>query len=527
MLYKYLPGVSLAVSGILLLFSACGDLGMVLPSTGSYRVSAYVSGTSQAGGFTETLDETSIIGEGIEIRPFFINSVVNDPDLYGLAVHLENKAGKIPGSGVKYVLRSYKAGEENEDTLVYVGRLDGGFPVFPLPKELETGSYTMVFQVLGEKDTLYRTEKPVYFTGKLKFLAGNIRYYLPYAADSQLIPPGMSVMLETHASSSSADAENADPYVIWYSGKKRLGEGKISEGGGRFLWTAGDQTGFNMIRAELFPFTPEPDFRGVSREISLMVSAKSRDSGYYQREAESLAHWYQFSGNLRDTIAPTSTEKALILKEGDSPRWLPEEGIYGLAVGPGDAYILDELSPPIEGEQVGGRLMLHFKPAADGEILSSVFAAENSSEAAELTLYIERENLCLRAKTSLADKTLTAPLLLSNGFISVVIDFTINSKEFSAALVSETAALSPLVLPFFTAAIPEGKSFRLKESFRLGGTPAANGSNQAALPAVTQPAAEAETGLVPAAPADVSAVIDEFAVSAVLPVKNLKSLGPF
>ncbi|MDR2370765.1 MAG: hypothetical protein LBD71_04735 [Treponema sp.] len=515
----------MAASGILLFFSSCGDLGAVLPSTGSYRVSAYVSEISQAGGFKSTLDETSIIGEDIEINPFFINSVTNDPDLYGLAVHLENKTGRIPGSGVKYVLRSYKAKEGNEDVLVYVGRLDGGFPVFPLPEKLEIGSYTMVFQVLGEKDILYRVEKPVYFTGNLNFQAGNIRCYLPYAADSQLIPPGMSVMLETYAYSSSADAEDTDPYVIWYSGKKRLSEGKISEGGGRFLWKAGDQTGFNTIRAELFPFTPEPEFRGVSREISLMISAKSKDSGYYRQEEESLAHWYQFNGDLHDTIAPTSTEKALIPTGGGSPRWLPEEGIYGLAVGPADAYMLEELSPPIEGERAGGRLMLHVKPAADGEILSSVFAAENSPEAAELTLYTEGGNLCLRAKTSFAAKTLTVPLPLNGGFISAVIDFIIRPGEFSAALVSETAVFSPLMLPF-TAAVSGGKSFRLKESFRLGG--AAAGSDQAALPAARQPAAEqeAETGLAPE-PADVSAVIDEFAVSAVLPVKSSQSLGPF
>jgi hypothetical protein len=158
--------------------------------------------------------------------------------------------------------------------------------------------------------------------------------------------------------------------------------------------------------------------------------------------------------------------------------------------------------------------MLHFKPAADGEILNSVFAAENSPESAELALYTEGGILCLRAKTSLAEKTLTVPLLLNGGFISVVVDFTINSKEFSAALVSETAVLSPLTLPFFTPAISGGKSFRLKESFRLGGA-AANGSEQ-----------KAETGLAPD-PADISAVIDEFAVSALLPVKNGNNPGPF
>ncbi|MDR1418826.1 MAG: hypothetical protein LBI86_00430 [Treponema sp.] len=519
--------LSLIVSGILLFLPACGELGTVLPSTGSYRISAFVSKMETAGldtgGEKNTLDENSIIGKDTVIYPFFVSSVINDPDVQGLEVHVEDKMGKI-GVPVRYVLRSFSAEREEGVETVYVGRLDDEFPAFPLPEDLAIGNYTLIFQVLGEKETLYRAEKPFYYVGDIDFRPEDIRVYLPYSSDSRLIPPGASVLLETGA----ACAEDIDPYIIWHNGRKRLGEGKISEGAGRVLWKAGDQTGFDTIRAEIFPFVPEPELRGYSREISLMISAKAKDGNVFRREEASLAHWYQFSGDLSDAKAPTATGKALVPKTGLAPRWFPAEGIYGLSVGPGDAYFLEDPALSVEAEQAAGRLMIRFRPVAEGTILNTVCALEDSSEAPEMTLFCDRESLHFLVRTSQSSKTLTVPLFRYGGFINAVIDFTVDSKNFTAGLVLETDIFPPETL---SLAGTVRETVKLKKSFWLGG-PAPGKTEESSAgdrSGELLPAVSAGSGLFPEQGiTDKGAIIDEFAVSVIQPVEApFENLGPF
>jgi hypothetical protein len=514
----------LIISGVLLFLPACGDLGTVLPSTGSYRISAFADRAETAGleinGEKNTLDENSIVRKDTVIHPFFVSSVTNDPDIFGLEVHLEDKTGKI-GEAVRYVLRGFRGNGEEEVKTVYVGRLDEEFPVFPLPEDLAIGNYTLIFQVLGEKETLYRAEKPFYYVGEIDFRPEDIRLYLPYGSDSQLIPPGAAVLLETGAGS----AEDIDPYIIWHNGRKRLGEGKISEGAGRILWKAGDQTGFDTIRAEIFPFVPEPEFRGYSREISLMISAKAEVKNAFHREEGSLARWYQFNGDLRDTKAPLAAEKEMASKTGLAPKWFPAEGIYGLSVGPGSAYVLEDPLLSAGAEQASGQLMIRFKPVAEGTILNAAFALEGSSEAPEITLFCERGNLHFLVKTSQTAKTFTALLFGNNGFINAAIDFTVDSKNFTAGLTSETAVFSPETLPL--AGVASG-TVKLRESFRLGG-PVPGKTEEAGEQSGELPnAVSAGSALSPEqGTADTGAVIDEFAVFFIRPVKAAsESLGP-
>jgi hypothetical protein len=101
--------------GFALFLTACGDLGMVLPSQGSYRVSARV--TTPKDDFAPdarsiadrakddyTLDACSIVNKYSKIQPYFVNSVANDPDVRGLTVFVQDYAGTIVSRKVRYQL---------------------------------------------------------------------------------------------------------------------------------------------------------------------------------------------------------------------------------------------------------------------------------------------------------------------------------------------------------------------------------------------------------------------------------------
>jgi hypothetical protein len=83
--------------GFAFFLTACGDLGMVLPSQGSYRVNAQVDGDY-------TLDTYSVVAKKSKIRPYFVNSVVNDPDVRGLTVFVQDYSGDIVSRKVQYQL---------------------------------------------------------------------------------------------------------------------------------------------------------------------------------------------------------------------------------------------------------------------------------------------------------------------------------------------------------------------------------------------------------------------------------------
>jgi hypothetical protein len=78
------------------IFGGCGELDTVLPSTGTYQVRALVNDIS--------LDKCAILYQGDKIRPYFVSSVVNDPDITGLIVFLQNAKGEIPGGKIQYTL---------------------------------------------------------------------------------------------------------------------------------------------------------------------------------------------------------------------------------------------------------------------------------------------------------------------------------------------------------------------------------------------------------------------------------------
>ncbi|GHV96036.1 hypothetical protein AGMMS50293_23560 [Spirochaetia bacterium] len=470
---------ALTVLIVLIFFSNCSELDSVLSSTGTYQVKALVNDVS--------LDECSIISSGDKIRPYFASSIDNDPDITGLMVYLKNPKGEILGGKIHYTLKpktdtvletktstgedkteektedktesSKNSGEETEksettkltgaaetsadtididtivieDAVIHVKRLDKNLPYFSMPKNLSMGQYTLVFQVIGGKENLGRSERPFYYLDNAKFSLKDIRIYLPgLNAGSRLIPAGATIMLEARLDFDS----QLDPYIIWYNGKKVISEGRFSNEAGTILWKAPDQNGFHYLRAEAFPFHTRQGFKGSSREISLPVSSKTTSENLLPGDAPELLHWYQFEGSLKDSKSPMSTEWVLKPKEEKLPGWSPAGSSYGLSAGPGEAYLLPAVSFFREETKGGGRFLFRLKPVADGSVFSARFGI-SSTESLQMSLNLKEENLILRLNASgvppvEVSETLSSPE--SGMYITITIDFFILPEHFGVKL---------------------------------------------------------------------------------------------
>ena len=257
--------------------------------------------------------------------------------------------------------------EKYEDRIIPVDRLDKECPPFTLTEAIPIGYYFMVFQVLGGKDTLYQVERPVFFLGDAEIVFDDIRYYLPgLSSNAYFVPQGIDILITALVNADS----RLDPYIVWYAGKKPVGEGRAADiEAGDFIWKVPDQTGFHTIRAELFPFKPPEGAikaRGMEKELSLPVSSKSVVVGYFTDIAGSLSQWYQFQRDLRDSKREDRALRSLDRKE---PRWMTSIGLYGLLVGTGNRYRLAD-NPFAFGpdEQARGKLVFHLSTADDGTI---------------------------------------------------------------------------------------------------------------------------------------------------------------
>lgn len=513
-------------------FSACGELDMVLPSAGTYQVDALVNETP--------LNECSLIGKADRIYPYFVNPVTDDPDVTGLLVFLQDSSGQIVGQKIQYTLggetaepeqpppgsgespeesetdskpegETIKASEsihiiepaeiEESVTLIPVNRLDESLPFFTLPDSLEFGHYTMTFQVLGEKEILYREEKPVYFLEDAEFSLGDIQKYLPdVTTGTHLIPPGLTIMLEAPVVSD----ERFDPYIIWYSGRKRLSEGRLAGGAGFMLWKAPEQTGFHTIRAEVFPVRPVSNLVGKSREITLPISSKVKNTGYFEPESEHIVYWYQFQGNLQDSKTPVSTERALIPRGEKASRWLPEDNIYGLVTGPKTSYVLSRFSlVPPEEKHNSGRFMFRFKPVSEGLVLSVLFASESApldQVYMNLSFSGETLNLDLIGREASASIPLSYTPEEDHGFITLFVDFSLREDRFDARLRMEDGG----GLPAEPVSIPLTNSLNGEGSLQLGAS--------LIKPEYKEEQADPVSPEVPAV-FPVTAIFDEFALS--------------
>jgi hypothetical protein len=418
------PTMILLWVGLCILSAACNQLDTVLPSAGTYQVNALVNQFS--------LDECSVIATGDTVLPYFSSPVAGDPDLAGLVVYLEDSEGVVLGNHVRYTMKpgagslpdggpqsggedgepeadnlfedeaaspvaadpvpaySYSRGglDPTKEKIILVSGFTGKLPSFPIPEELKIGSYTLVFEIRGEQDLLSRISRPVYYIGDQEFAVGDIQCYLPgFYGSGNLAPPGLTVMLETRLSFS----EGLDPYIVWYNGDQRIGEGPAAEGAARMLWKTPQKSGFHTIRAELFPFRPQKNQKGKIRELSLPISPGNEAVGAPSAADENFLYWYQFAGNLLDTRGGAALDQI----HGDKAElpWRPAKQIYGLALERGEGYEAPRM--PLKLTETGEgnlRLTVRFFPLKEGPIVT---ARLGTVHLVTITLALAEETLTL------------------------------------------------------------------------------------------------------------------------------------
>jgi hypothetical protein len=511
--------LSIPVLVFILIFSAvvfsCGELDTVFPASGTYRVNALVN--------NRTLDDCAVIRGDDMIQPFFGNSVANDPDVSGLTVFLKDSAGAVYGKTL-YTLKADTAGREDapdEETVIYVSRLDRDIPYFTIPEGLNPGTYIMVFQIMGEKDSLYEIERQVYYLAEASFSLEDIRNYLPgLAGNSSLAPPGVTVMLEAQAYFDSS----LDPYIIWYNGRKKIGEGRVIQGANRFMWKAPEQTGFLTIRAELFPFMPvheDPSVKpaaGAALEMSMAVSSKGQRA-YFERPARDILHLYQFWGDLQDSLNPGRSDMALNSPLGQEIRWAPADGIYGLALAEGDTYSTPDFPFTIRNGEGSGQILLHFKTLAEGHIMKFSLGLEDASSL-DLDLSYVKGAILLSALPN--GNPLLRFLPAGESFTAIYLGFTAAGNSLTLYLGSETQEFPPENIKLNLPAALSGKGsltlqFIPERANPAEAVPYGNGAEQ------TQAAENLNTG-APSTEADAEKpaglIVDELVLSGFSPASG-------
>jgi hypothetical protein len=214
---------------------------------------------------------------------------------------------------------------------------------------------------------LSRARQPFYYIGDQQFTVGEIRHYLPeFSENRYLVSQGLTVMLETPLEYGGA----LDPYIIWYNGKNKIGEGFASAGTARMLWAAPLRSGFHAIRAELFPFGPQAGLQGKIKEFSLPVSPKNERKTAAGTESGGYLYRYLFAGDLLDAETGAGLDPVQI--SGLPLAWYPAEQVYGLGLREGDIYETPGYSLDLSGEELG-ELTLFIRALAleDGGIFTA------------------------------------------------------------------------------------------------------------------------------------------------------------
>jgi hypothetical protein len=483
-------------TALVILMSACNQLDTVLPSIGTYRVNALVNHSS--------LDECSVITADDTILPYFSSSVAGDPDLANLVVYLEDSGGKPVGNRVRYTTEPVPAAETTTENTVDASKTDtpategspglekpletaespsesgvpksgdetaavpagtvtdpstahslvipvnnftGQLPPFPLAGDIEIGYYTMVFEIRGKQELLGRAERQILYTGDQEFSSGGIRYYLPGVyGNRHLVPQDLNVMLETQVNY----GEDLSPYIVWYNGSRRIGEGFVSDGVARILWKASRQTGFHTIRAELFPLEPQKAAKGIVQELSLPVSSQVEETPPLAARSNEFLYQYQLSGDLRET--GTGAELSREHTGTGTPLWYPAAQIYGLALKNGDSY---EASPRVldltaisAGDKTGLlRFFVHFFPLSEGTILSAMLGY--GPNAVTLRLFLAENALYLEAEGG-GGRILSDPMEIDGAyasFMGLALDVEIRKTGLSLSFVPADSSLLPQVPP--------------------------------------------------------------------------------
>jgi hypothetical protein len=212
----------------------------------------------------------------------------------------------------------------------------------------------------------------------------------------------------------------------------------VIQGANRFMWKAPEQTGFLTIRAELFPFMPaheDPSVKpaaGTALEMSVAVSSRGQHT-YFNRPKKDMFRLYQFWGDLQDSLNPGRPDMALNSPLGQEIRWVPADGIYGLALAEGDTYSTPDFPFTIRNGEGSGQILLHFKTLAEGHIMKFSLGLEDSSSL-DLDLSYSKGTILLSALPN------GSPLLR---FLPAGESFTAINLDFVAAGHTLTLFLGP------------------------------------------------------------------------------------
>ncbi|MHB9291503.1 hypothetical protein Holit_00580 [Hollandina sp. SP2] len=381
------------------------------------------------------------VPDEVEMSPAFPSY----PSLSDPAVNSDIPAIYVPERSES---RNYAFSPGKTDQILSVSRLDQDLPSYKITESLAIGQYTLVFQVLGEKTVLATIERPVYFLGDAALNFDDMERYLPgFSKTAHFVPPGVNVLIEAQVMSDN----RLDPYLIWYSGKKRIGEGKLSENARYLFWKAPERTGFYTIKAMLFPFKPPENtlLYGTSKELSLPVSSKSEISGYFSDRADQFTHWYQFQNNLLDAKDPQDPNRSLRSKTQQQARWAPHGSIYGLSIGPEDVYVLPG-SPFLlsDTEQGSGQILFRGLLLAPGTIGKTVFISDDpSSEPLGIDLSFNGATLILSVSAGAlsyeealhpsTEGAVPSSVLQTGDFVIFSLTFRIQKNQFTAQVYLE------------------------------------------------------------------------------------------
>jgi len=394
-------------------FCGCDDMDSLITSAGTYKVNARVNGMP--------MDECSFVGLTDRIYPYFEENVSDDPDVTALMVYIKNSNGEVIGKKVLYSL--YEAAEEDE-LLIQVKNLDTDLPFLPVQGSLPVGRYTMISQVMSGKDILQRNEKIFYYLGNTVFSYKGINVHLPGITDNnQVILKETVIMLEAKLDFES----RLDPYVIWYNGRKKISEGKFSEGAGYLLWKAPEESGFYTIRAEVYPIDNYIGLTGYQKETSILVSSKTTAMHLVTENTAQLVNWYVFEGSLNDSKLITSADRS-IKPAGKNPKWLSFDGTYGVAAGSENVYTLPSSS--LSGEETQKwQMLFRFMPLGEGQLFFVQFEPD-------VFMYLSKTGLNLVLTLTSSDNSVSHVVSIpeKTSFITAGVNFSFSSGLLSARI---------------------------------------------------------------------------------------------
>jgi len=470
------------------LFSGCEAMDTLLPSAGHYKVNLQINDSLP--------DECSFIRYNDKIYPFFEEPVSGDKDVTALMVYIRDSKGETLGRKVSYSI----APDKSNDLVITVKNLDDILPQFPIPANLSMGKYTLIFQVMSGKDILQRTERIIFYLGANNFSFNGINIHIPGISESPLlIPKDTNIMLEASLDFGS----RFNPYIIWYEGKNKISEGRISDGAGVLFWMAPEQSGFFSLRAEVFPIESFKDLTGYQSEASILVSSRSKDFNLVSENISQLTHWYTFENNLSESKT-AAEERALKPADNNIPLWKGINGTYGLSTGKNNAMCFPGVKIP--NNALNNWLCLfRIKTLDDGVLFSVLFG---SSGNVRISLSKEGHNLILSVQSPLEtiSQVINLPVNTDESFFTAGIKFSalpnLVSAQFNLMGVAAGNELNTKTISLRTAVENEFKII-------LG------------LASESSKNAEEETEEIPVLESTQTAVWDEFALYYMPPMESI------